>query len=393
MELKCSNGLRGAEIMIDFSDIQAAQRRIRGFIYETPLEELRFWPGAKNARTESLQDKGRGKDQRSEKQCSEKQSSGKQSSRKSSSGKQYQADQQSGQQNKQFGEEGRTPGNYYLKLESQQKTRSFKVRGAFSKLTSLSDREKRIGVLAVSSGNHGAAVSYAANLLEIPAIVVVPKPTPQSKIKLIKHYGADVRVTGSDYNEAHRRAHQIQEEEELVFVDPCSDPEVIAGQGTIGLEIMDQNPGIQTILVPVGGGGLITGISVAAKNIRPDVQVIGFQTEACPAMVRALAEDKFYEEYPIEDSICDALLGGVGRIPFEMAPDWLDEVLPVSEENIKKALLHLITEEKIMAEPSAVLGLAGVKQTKIPGETAIVISGGNIDGSLLRKLFLEEDIN
>ena len=342
--------------MIDFSDIQAAQRRIQGFIYQTPLEELRFWPGTKNARTDNTEEN-------------------------------------MVEDPKDFQEEDRPPGNYYLKLESQQKTRSFKVRGAFSKLTSLSDREKKTGVLAVSSGNHGAAVSYAASLLEIPAIVVVPEPTPHSKIKLIKHYGAEVRVTGRDYNEAHRRAHQLQEEKELIFVDPCSDPEVIAGQGAIGLEIMDQNPGIQNILVPVGGGGLITGISVAAKNIRPDVQVIGFQTEACPALIQSLAEDKFYEEYPIEDSICDALLGGVGRIPFEMAPEWLDEVLPVSEVNIRKALLHLITEEKIMAEPSAVVGLAGAEQSEITGETAIVISGGNIDGSLLKKLFLEEDIN
>lgn len=280
--------------------------------------------------------------------------------------------------------------NIYLKLENQQKMKCAKVRGAFSKITDLSPEEIAKGIVAISSGNHGAAVSYASSLLGIEnATIYVPETTPKSKIEKIEYYGANVVKVGKNYDEAHEIGGEIIKSSGSVFVDPCSDPTVIAGQGTIAMEILEQEPTIDTILVPIGGGGIITGVSIAAKHINPDIKIIGVQTAACPAMVASLRDEEFYEMYPTEDSICDALVGGVGDIPYKMAKQCIDDIIVVEEADIADAIKFLLLKEKIIAEPAGAVGVAAVRKN---GElfkgknVAIVITGGNIDEELLRSI-------
>lgn len=278
----------------------------------------------------------------------------------------------------------------YLKLECQQKLKGFKIRGALSKLMGLSEDEKKRGVMAVSSGNHGAGVSYAANLLGgIKAKIYVPATVPKSKLEKIKFYGAEIVTIGENYDEAHKAALVALEKEKLIFVDPCSDVEVIAGQGSIAMEILGENPDIDIILSPIGGGGLITGLAVAAKNIKPGIKVIGVQTSACPAMVKSLTDNIFYEDFPSEPSICDALVGGVGQIPYDMAKECIDDIIVVEEEMIRMAIYHLITKEKVVAEPAGAIGVGAIMSNPEYFEgknTAIVISGGNLDTSLLKDI-------
>ncbi len=278
----------------------------------------------------------------------------------------------------------------YLKLEAQQKLKSFKIRGALSKMTNLTEEEKRRGVITVSSGNHGGGVSYASSIMkDVKATVVVPESTPESKVEKIRYYGATVIQKGENYDAANAYAKGLIEKEGLTYIDACSDEDVISGQGTMGLEILASNPDIDTILVPIGGGGMITGISIAAKAIRPDIKIIGVQTEACPAMVAAMKDEMFYEEYPTDPSICDALVGGVGRIPYEMSKGAIDEIIIVSEKAIKEATKHLLIKEKVVSEPSGAVGVAALMEgaDKIKGrEIAVVISGGNLDEKLMKKL-------
>lgn len=280
--------------------------------------------------------------------------------------------------------------NIYLKLECQQKLKGFKIRGALSKLLSLTQEEKRRGVMAVSSGNHGAGVSYASSILGgIEAKIFVPNTIPESKLDKIRYYGAQIVKSGANYDEAHVAAIEALEREKLIFVDPCSDVEVIAGQGSIAMEILEDNPDIDIIIAPIGGGGLITGLAVAAKHLKPSVKVIGVQTKACPAMVQSLKDRVCYTDYPSEQSICDALVGGVGEIPYKMAHKLIDDILLVDEEMIKEAILFLMTKEKVIAEPAGAIGVGAIMSKPKLFEnknTAIVISGGNLDDKLILEL-------
>lgn len=280
--------------------------------------------------------------------------------------------------------------NVYLKLESQQGMKCAKLRGALSKLTSLKDEEIKKGIVAISSGNHGAAVSYACQLLGIEDVTIyVPETTPRAKVEKIKYYGAKVVGVGKNYDEAHEIGLERIKISDSIFIDPCSDEVVIAGQGTIGIEILEKEPNIDTILVPIGGGGIITGISIAAKYIKPDIKIIGLQTEACPAMVASLRDKEFYEMFPTEDSICDALVGGVGYIPYKMAKNCIDDIIVVDEEDIAKAVSHLIKKEKVMVEPAGAIGVGAMLKNPslFKGKNvAIVITGGNIDDELMIEL-------
>ncbi|MCQ1529655.1 threonine ammonia-lyase [Lutispora saccharofermentans] len=278
----------------------------------------------------------------------------------------------------------------FLKLECQQRLKGFKIRGALSKMTGLTDEEKARGVLAVSSGNHGAGVSYAAKLLGgIGAKIFVPVSIPESKLEKIKYYGAEVVAVGSNYDEAHAAALEALDKEKRIFIDPCSDIEVIAGQGSIAMEILEANPDIDVILAPIGGGGLITGVSVAAKHIKPSIRVIGIQTSACPAMVKALEDRVCYMDFPSQPSICDALVGGVGEIPYKMAGQCIDDIVLVEEESVKEAVLFLMDKEKVIAEPAGAVGVAAVMaepELFKNKNVAIIISGGNLDFSLIKSI-------
>lgn len=283
--------------------------------------------------------------------------------------------------------------NIYLKLENQQKLRCAKARGAFSKITSLSEEEKKKGVVATSSGNHGAAVSYASTLLGLKKPkIYVPETTPNSKVEKMKFYGADVEKIGKNYDQAHVMADKKIKQSDRIFIDPCSDSVVLAGQGTIALEILEEQPDIDMILAPIGGGGIFTGISVGAKGINKDIKMIGLQTAACPAMVAAIKDNKFYDTYPNEETVCEALVGGVGKIPFEMAKEYIDDILVIEEEDIKEAVKFLMKKEKTIAEPSAAIGVAAVLKNPemFKGKNvAIVLTGGNIDEELMIELLCE----
>ncbi|MEA4987193.1 MAG: threonine/serine dehydratase [Anaerovorax sp.] len=280
---------------------------------------------------------------------------------------------------------------YFFKLESNQKAKSFKIRGAVNKMATLTDQEKQLGVATISSGNHGSSVSYAATLMGIKNVkVIVPKYTPQSKIDKIRYFGGEVILMGENYDEAHILGMKYIQEHSMIFIDAYyNDPKVYGGQGTVAIEILEQNPQIDTIVVPIGGGGLLTGIAVAAKAIKPDVRIIGVQTEACPAMVKAFEDNVFYEEYPTEESICDCLVGGIGKLSFEMAKDYVDDFIVVSEETIGRATSFLAKEEKYIAEAGSCTTIAAVMdfRERVGGKNiALVITGGNIDGELLTKL-------
>lgn len=290
---------------------------------------------------------------------------------------------------------GNEERKYYFKLESTQTVKSFKIRGALNKMMTLTEEQREKGVATISSGNHGASVSYAAHLLGIKkAVVIVPETTPKAKVDKIRYYGSDVLLMGKNYDEAHALGMDFIEKNGMTYIDAYyDDPKIYGGQGTIGLEILEQNPDIDTIVVPIGGGGLITGIATAAKSVKPDVRIIGVQTEACPAMVRALEDHVFYEEYPVTgDTICDALVGGVGKLSYELLGDLADDLVQVSEASIRKAVKYMIKEEKFIVEGASATTVAAVMdyRERIGGKRiALVMSGGNIDGDLMVKLLNE----
>ena len=281
---------------------------------------------------------------------------------------------------------------YFFKLECAQTVKSFKIRGALSKMTTLGPEQRRRGVATVSSGNHGAAVSCAAGLLGSPnAVIIVPEATPQAKVDRIRFYGGSVLLMGRDYNEAHALGSAYIAAHGLTYIDPYyDDPKIYGGQGTISLEILRQNPGIDTIVCPIGGGGLITGIAVAAKALSPDIRIIGVQTEVCPAMIAALRDHVLYEEYPVTGpSVCDALTGGVGALSFSMLGDLATDVLAVKETSVREAVRHMVLTEKTVVEGGGAAALAAVLEQpeRVGGKNvALVMSGGNIDGALLQEI-------
>ncbi len=285
----------------------------------------------------------------------------------------------------------------FLKMECLHKVKSFKIRGALNKILSLSDEEKEKGIITISSGNHGIAVSYAGTLTGVKnSKVIVPTITPRAKVNQIKHYGAEVMEVGNNYDEAHSFGEEYISNNNMSFVDAYDkDYVVYAGQGTCGYEIIDENPEIDVILVQIGGGGLATGVAVGAKGLKKNVQVIGVQTEACIAMVDSIKDNKAYLEYPSKESICEALTGGIGELAFQMHEKVYDEILVVTEQNIRKATAHMTLNERCVAEASGAATVAAFLQyrDKFEGKNvAAIISGGNIDGTLLKELITEYNI-
>ncbi len=284
---------------------------------------------------------------------------------------------------------------YFFKLESMQTVKSFKIRGALNKMSTLTEDERERGVATISSGNHGASVSYAAKLLGIKnAKIIVPETTPKAKVDKIRFYGAEALLMGKDYDEAHAKGMTYIQENGMTYIDAYyDDPKIYGGQGTIALEILKQRPETDTIVVPIGGGGLITGIAVAAKAIKPNIRIIGVQTEACPAMIRAFEDGVFYEEYPTTgETICDALVGGVGKLSYEMLKNYVTDIIEVKEETIRRAVRHMIKEEKFIVEGASACTVAAVmdEPERVGGtNVALVISGGNIDGELMTQLLKE----
>jgi threonine dehydratase len=282
----------------------------------------------------------------------------------------------------------------FMKLECHQRiARSYKIRGVLSKLLSLTDQELWQGVTAVSSGNHGAALAYGGSLLGVKKVeIFVPETTPLPKVQKMESFGAKVNRVGKDFDEAHMVAEEKILETGLIEVSPYEDPISVAGQGTVALEILMQNPMIDTMVVPIGGGGLICGIGAYAKEFNPDIRIIGVQTEACPAMVDSMRDNVCHEYYESKESVCDALIGGVGRLPFKMASSCIDEVIVVTEETIKRATFLMMKNERIMCEPSSAICYGAFLDNKEIFEgrkTALVISGGNISWEIIKMLINE----
>lgn len=277
----------------------------------------------------------------------------------------------------------------YFKMESLNPlAHSFKIRGAINKISNLTQDEKRRGVIAISSGNHGVAVSLAAKLMGVKTpIIIVPKDTPQKKLDLIESLGGEVKKLGKNYDEAHRLGKAYVSLNDKVEIDAYfEDKYIFAGQGSIGVELLESRKDIDLVLVPIGGGGLIGGIATAIKLTNPKVRVVGVQTTACPAMISSIRDGVCYEEYKSEPSICKALVGGVGRRGYEICKKFVDEILLVKEEEIRKAFYHMIMEEKLIVEPSSATTVAAVMfhKERLEGKNiACIITGGNVDASMI----------
>jgi len=283
----------------------------------------------------------------------------------------------------------RTGAEVYLKLECFQPVGAFKIRGAVNKIGSLPQSELKKGLVTASSGNHGLSVAYVAKIYGTKAVVVVPQNAVKEKVEAIKSHGAEVVKYGKDYEEAYSKALEIQKKTKMTLVHPFNDPFVIAGQGTIGLELLEDIPDLDTIIVPVGGGGLISGIAVAAKTLKPDIKVIGVQAEGAPAVYRSWKAGKIVEI----DSVKTVADGLVARKPldltFRIMKRYVDDILLVTDREIGEAVLALLREAHILAEPSGATSLAALlfKYHPKPEEkVAVIISGANISIGYLTSL-------
>ncbi len=276
----------------------------------------------------------------------------------------------------------------YLKLENWQKTGSFKIRGALNKMLSLSSEEKQKGIITASAGNHGLGVAHAAKMLGIQGKIVVPENASLAKIKALQNYDLDLLKKGHDYDEAEEIAWEIQKREDLTFIHAFSDPEIIAGQGTIALEILEELPETETIIVPIGGGGLIAGIAIAAKSINSKLKVVGVQSEASPAMFNAVQAARCVET-PIEETIADGLAGRfVAEFTLELAQKYVDEVVLVSETGIKEAIKLVIENEHMLIEGAAAVGIAALLEERIKthGKVVVILTGRNIHFQVLKEI-------
>lgn len=276
----------------------------------------------------------------------------------------------------------------FLKLENWQPTGSFKVRGAFNLLTQLTADEIARGLVAASAGNHGSAVGYAAQQLHIPNVhIFVPGTTPRAKVDKMRRFGVNVHQVGETYDEAHHAAAEYKSAHNATFVHAYDDARTVAGAGTTALEILEDAQDLDSILVPIGGGGLIAGMAVALKQIAPQIQLIGVQPDASPAMRDSLRDNVCYEEYTSAPTICDGLAGGIGQIVFQVGKQKLiDDVLIVSESAVHQAVASFASDEQMIVEGSGAVGLAALRENVERFKNkrvALVVSGANIDSSRL----------
>jgi threonine dehydratase len=282
-----------------------------------------------------------------------------------------------------------TGNSIFLKLDNLQRTGAFKERGALNKLLQLTDAEKQRGVIAASAGNHAQAVSYHASRYGIRAQIVMPLMTPLVKVTSTQQFGADVVLHGSNYDEACTEALARAEVQHLTFLHPFDDAAIIAGQGTIGLELLEQVPDLEAVVVPIGGGGLIGGMACALKESKPGIRVIGVQTERLPSMLRACEQGGPVTLAP-QITIADGIaVRRAGDQTFCLVQRYVDEIVTVEEEEIAKAILVLLEKEKTLAEGAGAAALAALLQqkTSLRGrKTAVLVCGGNIDVSLLSKI-------
>ena len=277
-----------------------------------------------------------------------------------------------------FSEE--TGNNVYLKPENLQTTGSFKLRGAYNKIAKLTEDEKKRGVIASSAGNHAQGVALAAQRLGIKAVIVMPKHTPLIKVEATKKYGAEVILHGEVYDEAYAKAKELQEKEGYIFIHPFNDEDVIEGQGTIALEVLEEMPDTDVIIVPLGGGGLVSGVAAAAKLKNPNIQIIGVEPEGAASAIGSLEKGEVIE-LPEVNTIADgAAVKRIGDLNYDYIEKYVDNIITVSDYELMEAFLLLVEKHKIVAENAGILSVAGLKKLGVKDKTVIsILSGGNID--------------
>lgn len=277
----------------------------------------------------------------------------------------------------------------YLKTENLQVTGSFKVRGAFYKISQLSEEEKARGIIACSAGNHAQGVALAASQNGIRSVVCMPDGAPIMKVENTKRLGAEVCLVKGTYDDAHDRAVELQQETGATFIHPYDDDAVIAGQGTIGLEILDQLEDVDAVIVPIGGGGLISGVAFAIKSLKPDCKVYGVQTEGAPSMFNSFRDDRL-ETLDAVSTFADGIaVKTPGETTFQMVEKYVDDIVTVSEDETAAAILALIEKQKLIAEGAGAVSVAAAMFGKLPleGKKAVcLISGGNIDVNILNRV-------
>lgn len=282
-----------------------------------------------------------------------------------------------------------TGSRVFLKLESLQTTGSFKIRGAFNKIRLLSDAERERGVVCSSAGNHAQGVAFSATHMGVPSTVFMPVFAPPSKVHATRGYGARVVLSGAIYDEAYAAAMEHVKAHGKTFVHPFDDIDVIAGQGTLGLEILEDLPDVDAIVVPVGGGGLVAGVAAAVRQVRPRTAIVGVEAHGAPAMRQSLLEGSVKPSAGVATIADGIAVKTPGQKPFEIIRELVDEVVTVGDEEIAHALYQLAQRAKMVVEPAAAVGLAALLTRKVcfPGKSVVaVVSGGNVDMSLYAQI-------
>ncbi|MET0049139.1 MAG: threonine ammonia-lyase [Sedimenticola sp.] len=278
----------------------------------------------------------------------------------------------------------------HLKLENLQMTGSFKERGSLNKILQLDQAQREAGVITASAGNHAQGVAHAARLCGIQATIVMPETTPLAKIRGTRELGAEIILHGSGYDQAYEKAQEIQRERNSTFIQAFNDEQIIAGQGTIGLEIVEQLPDVDTVVVPVGGGGLISGIGTAIRALRPETRIIGVEAERMPSMKESIAANSV-TPHRTANTLADGIaVARVGELTLPIAREVVSEMVTVSEEEIANAIMVLLEREKTLAEGAGAVGLAALYNGHIRNvagkNVVLVISGGNIDMTVLARI-------
>ena len=280
--------------------------------------------------------------------------------------------------------------NVYLKTENLQVTGSFKIRGSYFKISQLTDEEKKKGVIACSAGNHAQGVALAATKNGIKSTICLPDGAPISKVEATKRYGAEVCLVKGVYDDAYKKAIELKNEKELTFIHPFDDPDVIAGQGTIGLEILTQLPSADVVVVPIGGGGLIGGIAYTIKKLKPSCKVYGVQATGAPSMEQSIADGEI-ETLNGVNTIADGIaVKTPGNLTYDLCQKYVDGIVTVTDDEIALAILTLLEQQKLIAEGAGAVPVAAVMNGKIPdidGKNVVcVVSGGNIDVTILSRV-------
>lgn len=277
----------------------------------------------------------------------------------------------------------------YLKPENLQTTGSFKLRGAYYKISQLTEEEKLRGVIACSAGNHAQGVALGAAANGIKSLICLPEGAPMSKVEATRHYGAEIRLVPGVYDDAYQEALRLSKEKGMTFIHPFDDEHVIAGQGTIGLELLDQLPKLEAVIVPIGGGGLISGIAFAIKSLNPSIKVYGVQAQGAPSMLQSV-EHKERTKLHSVSTIADGIaVKEPGHLTYDTCCTYVDEIVTVTEDEICAAILALLEQQKLIAEGAGAVSVAAAMFNKVPvkgKKTVCIVSGGNIDVTILSRV-------